>query len=332
VEIERKWLVHGADATWLEEHFPPERIANVYIAVEGKTQLRVRQRDDAYTLTVKGKPNPALLAAVPSAASVARTEVEFPITAEQFGALVAIAARPRAIRKTRRAIPLGDGLSAELDIFDGMCMVEVEFPSIAEAARFCPPVWFGPEVTDDPAFGNKELALHLKSPEFSDHLERTWAGFTPYMIAERAREVMRRRLPITPSGRVRYVSQRRPRDSPEHYREGGFIAFVGDETVHVLQSQLAKHKHPGVSETFEVVAGMARVMISDEERTALVGPATSFTAEAGQWHSLCVSEYAEPWDPYFYGAFVLRGVPKAKAAVYAPGAAPHTTTLFELDD
>ena len=334
-EIERKWLVHGADVTWLEPHFRSERVVNVYVAVEGKTQLRVRRRDKptgtAYTLTVKGKPS---IAAAPG---LARAEIEFPITEEQFGALAAVSARPRTIVKDRRVIPLGDGLLVELDDFDGMSMAEVEFPSPAAAAEFCPPVWFGPEVTDDPAFGNCELALRLGSPEFASHCERVWEEFTPYVIAERAREVLRRRLPLEPGGKVKYLSRRTPRGGLEHYRDGGSVAFVGGEVI-TLQTRLDLHRHPGVRESVTVVAGSAAVLTAgtnpspSDPVVKLVAPTDRYiTTEADQWHALHVRDYVAPWDPYLYGAYVLRGVITAKATVYAPGTPPYATTLFELD-
>ena len=59
--------------------------------------------------------------------------------------------------------PLADGLKAEVDFYrgdlDGLCTVEVEFPSAAAAAAFAPPDWFGTDVTSDKRFKNQNLAL-----------------------------------------------------------------------------------------------------------------------------------------------------------------------------
>jgi len=135
---------------------------------------------------------------------------------------------------------------------------------------------------------------------------------------------------------VKYVTCRNGRGQLEHYREGGYVAFVGDREVLLIQSRLDFHKHPEVAETFEVLAGRAHVSTATGSiepwtvSTSIV-PSMAFTAEANQWHGLHVCEHATPWDPYFYGAYVLRGVPKAKATVYAPRTRPHVTTLFSLD-
>jgi len=52
---------------------------------------------------------------------------------------------------------------AELDEYSdrlaGLAVVEVEFGSEAEAARFSPPGWFGREVTGQPAWANQSLAV-----------------------------------------------------------------------------------------------------------------------------------------------------------------------------
>jgi CYTH domain-containing protein len=39
-------------------------------------------------------------------------------------------------------------------------LVEVEFASVEDSARFSPPEWFGPEVTEDERYKNRQLAVH----------------------------------------------------------------------------------------------------------------------------------------------------------------------------
>lgn len=53
-------------------------------------------------------------------------------------------------------------LTAEIDLFhgiyEGLILIEVEFPSAADADAFEAPVWFGKEVTEDPAYSNSSLS------------------------------------------------------------------------------------------------------------------------------------------------------------------------------
>ena len=69
------------------------------------------------------------------------------------------------LRIERHAIEFrstGTELTAELDVFhgalSGLWLVEVEFPDEESAARFLPPVWFGPEVTQDARYQNSSLS------------------------------------------------------------------------------------------------------------------------------------------------------------------------------
>lgn len=70
------------------------------------------------------------------------------------------------IEKTRAFCTLnpvnGSECIAEINIYhgtlEGLKIVEVEFESIQDAKDFCPPDWFGKEVTNDPAFQNYNLA------------------------------------------------------------------------------------------------------------------------------------------------------------------------------
>lgn len=68
----------------------------------------------------------------------------------------------RHLRKTRYRIPLGHGLTAELDVFRGrlrgLVLVEVEFPDEDAMEAFAPPAWFGREVTREKWASNSWLA------------------------------------------------------------------------------------------------------------------------------------------------------------------------------
>ncbi|MBP1755259.1 MAG: hypothetical protein H6Q59_1657, partial [Firmicutes bacterium] len=66
------------------------------------------------------------------------------------------------VYKTRYLIPLRDGLTAELDLFEeilqGLIIVEVEFPDLQSADDFCPPEWFGLDLSSDRRFTNYHLS------------------------------------------------------------------------------------------------------------------------------------------------------------------------------
>jgi len=113
--------------------------------------IRLRRQDDMYILTVKGS------------GTLAKEEFELPLTQAQFESLWR-KVEGVAISKTRYLIPLGDGLTAELDAYHGALAgrytVEVEFPDIAAATRFTPPAWFGQEATEDARYSNASLSLH----------------------------------------------------------------------------------------------------------------------------------------------------------------------------
>lgn len=147
-EIERKFLV--------ERHKMPMPSAGVeirqgYVALDPQgTEVRVREKGGVYFLTVK------------SDGAMERQEGEIRIDEKQFETLWDFA-KERSIEKMRYHIPLGRELTCELDIFEGdlkgLIVAEVEFSSLAAAADFEPPAWFGLEVTDDARYKNKNLAV-----------------------------------------------------------------------------------------------------------------------------------------------------------------------------
>lgn len=144
IERERRFLVGDV----------PDRLPDGSHIVQGylmtsPAAVRVRRRDDAYSLTVK------------TGTGLARTEIERSITSDEFDALWDVATDLR-IEKHRHLLPLPDGLVAELDVFTGPLagrrLVEVEFDTADAAAAFEPPAWFGREVTDDGRYTNAALA------------------------------------------------------------------------------------------------------------------------------------------------------------------------------
>jgi adenylate cyclase len=148
VEIERKFLVARAP-----EPLPPgDRLEQGYLAVAPDgTEVRIRRRAGRSTLTVKSGP------------AHVRVEEELEIDDRRFEALWPLT-EGRRIAKTRHLVPLGDDLTAELDVYaeglDGLLVAEVEFGSEQAGAAFAPPDWLGTEVTGDARYANQSLALH----------------------------------------------------------------------------------------------------------------------------------------------------------------------------
>jgi adenylate cyclase len=155
IEIERKFLVPvPPPAAQLGTGVP---IRQGYLAEEDAVEVRVRIASADATLTVK------------AGSGLSRTEVEVSIPVDQAESLWPHTAG-RRIDKTRHRVTLDDseGLVAEVDVYRGalagLCVVEVEFGSDTDAARFDPPAWFGPELTGQPGWSNAALARHGRPP------------------------------------------------------------------------------------------------------------------------------------------------------------------------
>ena len=143
MEIERKFLVKelpdlsGAKSS---------EIMQGYVSIS--PEVRVRKLDDKYYRTEKGE------------GTVVREEREWEISSQEGEALFA-SVQTNVIEKTRYYIPCGK-YTAELDIykgkFSGLCVVEIEFPTLDEANAFVPPVWFGEDVSEKKEYRNKNLA------------------------------------------------------------------------------------------------------------------------------------------------------------------------------
>ena len=66
--------------------------------------------------------------------------------------------------KKRYLVPLEQGLTAEVDLYEGslsgLMTTEVEFPSLEAAEQFVPPEWFGRDVSGEKAYKNTSLSLN----------------------------------------------------------------------------------------------------------------------------------------------------------------------------
>jgi CYTH domain-containing protein len=149
VEIERKFLVEQLPAD-LDTH-PSAQIDQGYIAItDDGVEVRVRRYGSRSFLTIK------------SGGGEVRLEEEIEIEDRRFRSLWPLT-EGRRISKRRYLIPAAPGVTVEFDVYDGrlkgLLIAEVEFDSEAAAAAFTPPGWLGRDVTHEPAYKNKQLAL-----------------------------------------------------------------------------------------------------------------------------------------------------------------------------
>ena len=144
MEIERKFLIKTLPSnlnTYEKKHLEQAYLCTAPV-------VRVREEGEEYILTYKGK------------GLMVREESNLPLTKEAYLHL-----REKAdgniISKTRYFIPEKNGLTIELDVFEGvhapLIMAEVEFPNEKAATNYIPPEWFGEEVTNNPAYHNSNM-------------------------------------------------------------------------------------------------------------------------------------------------------------------------------
>lgn len=145
-EIERKWLLHNLPEL---EGAPREELVQGYVAIAADgTEVRIRQKGDRYFQTIKTQ------------GGLVRSEFEIELSQAQYARLWP-ATEGRRIEKTRYKLGHGDA-TVEIDVYkgelSGLLIAEVEFPSTEASTLFAPPPWFGPEVTEDQGYKNKNLA------------------------------------------------------------------------------------------------------------------------------------------------------------------------------
>ncbi len=146
MEIERKYLIDTLPFSLTT--YKAKKIKQAYISTS--PVIRIRQLNDTYILTVKGK------------GTMIREEFELPISEDEFQ-LLSQKTEGYLIEKTRYYIP-SENHVIELDIFDGhhkgLILAEVEFDSLDDANHFNPPTWFGTDVTALPTYHNSHLSQH----------------------------------------------------------------------------------------------------------------------------------------------------------------------------
>lgn len=150
MEIERKFLIKKDRFPDNLAQYPCHEIEQGYLCTE--PVVRIRRQDDEYYLTYKSK------------GFMTREEYNLPLTKDAYLHL-----KPKAdglvISKTRYLIPEKNRLTIELDVFhqeyEGLLLAEVEFPSQEEAESYCPPDWFGEDVTFSSRYHNSTLSRGL---------------------------------------------------------------------------------------------------------------------------------------------------------------------------
>lgn len=157
MEIERKYAIKNLPGNL--EKYSCKEIEQGYLC--HKPTIRIRKMDAEYILTYKSKLKSDQTGKEKEGRAIVSNEVELPLTKEAYVHL-RNKTDGRLIYKKRYYVPLSDGLTAELDIFDGhlkgFVMVEVEFPSEEAADAFIAPEWFGKELTGDKRFSNYNLS------------------------------------------------------------------------------------------------------------------------------------------------------------------------------
>ncbi len=156
MEIERKWLVDQKNIPYDLAALDAFEIEQAFVSFHPTVRVRAlrdRLGDERFVLTVKSGSK--------AADGLAREEFELSIDRDGYDALLA-KADGSVIRKTRYLFPRADGLLEEIDVFhgalEGLCYLEIEFPTEDEARAFRSPEWTRRDVTSDVRFRNSALA------------------------------------------------------------------------------------------------------------------------------------------------------------------------------
>lgn len=153
MEIERKYAVKYIPGELSD--YKSKKIEQGYLC--HNPTIRIRKSNKDYYMTYKSKTG----IKEKKGSAIIRNEVELPLTKEAYLTLRA-KTDGNMVYKTRYLIPLEGGLTAELDIFegilDGLIFAEVEFPDVKAADAFIPPDWFGAELSSDKRYTNYHLS------------------------------------------------------------------------------------------------------------------------------------------------------------------------------
>lgn len=156
MEIERKWLVRREDIPYDLDNLDAYELEQAYISFHPSVRVRAltdRQGNERFVLTVKSGSK--------AADGLAREEYELAIDRKGYETLLG-KAEGSVIRKTRYLVRRADGLLEEIDVFrgalEGLCYLEIEFPTVDAARAFPSPDWTQRDVTSEKRFRNSALA------------------------------------------------------------------------------------------------------------------------------------------------------------------------------
>jgi adenylate cyclase len=167
-------------AKTLPNNFSPEikskEILDIYLPASAEhAKLRIRKQGDSYEIT---KKEPVM-----GTDSSHQSENTIPLTKEEFNEFATL--QGKRVRKIRYYFEEG-GIMYEIDVFqdalEGLVLVDVEFNSNEEKAKFTPPDWFLVDVTQEKFVAGGVLCGKAYA-DIEDDLKKY--GYTQIMIKEK---------------------------------------------------------------------------------------------------------------------------------------------------
>ena len=156
LEIERKYLIRMPGAALLAS-LPVSEIEQVYLLTPDGARERIRRRDygDGVVFTHTAKQR---------LSDLTRVEIEREITAEQYGALLALADPSRIPIRKKRYLYDYDAQLFEIDVFpfwDDRALMELEMESEGQEVRLPPEIGIIREVTAEKRYTNSAIAREI---------------------------------------------------------------------------------------------------------------------------------------------------------------------------
>jgi len=146
LEVERKFLVAGN--AWRAETTASARIRQGYLVANAHLTVRIRTKDDAAFITVKGETR-----------GIARAEYEYAIPLAEANEMLEALCQPPLVEKRRHTVVYA-GVIWEVDEFFAqnvpLVLAELEREDAADIIDL--PPWIGQEVTGDARYTNSNLA------------------------------------------------------------------------------------------------------------------------------------------------------------------------------
>ena len=159
-EIERKFYINSFD---VPDEILAELVHSGNHTFIRQGYIRVDDPEERVREKVSASGTKSYVRTIKTGSGLSREENEWDISQEEFEKAWE-KTEGRRVEKTRYKYPMVGGLVAEVDFYSndliGLVTAEVEFPDLRSAQEFVPPKWFRKDVTDDPKFKNKSLAVN----------------------------------------------------------------------------------------------------------------------------------------------------------------------------